>query len=129
MSALSHLGTATAPPPASDTARVVGGRKITPFLLLLPGVAWLIIFFVVPMVQLFTVSLRSNFPGYPGYYYRDLNFGNYWRVWTEFAPHFGRSLLLASIATFLAFLLAYPLACAMAFVTPGGEDPRDHAVR
>lgn len=80
------------------------------FLLLLPGVAWLIIFFVVPMVQLFSVSLRSNFPGYPGYYYRDLNFGNYWRVWTEFAPHFGRSLLLASIATFLAFLLAYPLA-------------------
>jgi len=115
VSALSALGSATAPRPAGDTARAVGGRKITPFLLLLPGVAWLILFFIIPMVQLFTVSLQSNFPGYPGYYYRDVNFGNYWRAWTEFAPHFGRSLLFAGIATFLAFLLAYPLAYAMAF--------------
>ena len=30
------------------------------YLLLLPGMAWLVIFFVVPVAQLFTVSLQSR---------------------------------------------------------------------
>ncbi|MGE9808710.1 MULTISPECIES: ABC transporter permease [unclassified Janibacter] len=85
------------------------------WLLLLPGVLWLIVFFVVPLVQLFTVSLQSDFPGYPGYYYRDLNVGNYVDAITGFAGHFGRSLLFGGLATFFAFVLAYPLAYAMAF--------------
>ncbi len=76
---------------------------------------WLLLFFVVPIMQLFTVSLQSQFPGYPGYYYRDVNFGNYARALTEFGPQFGRSLLFAGLATFFAFCLAYPLAYAMAF--------------
>ena len=72
-------------------------------------------FFVFPLVQLFTVSLQSGFPGFPDYYYRDVNIGNYGRALTEFAPHFGRSLLYAGLATLFAFILAYPLAYAMAF--------------
>lgn len=72
-------------------------------------------FFVVPLIQLFTVSLQSGYPGYPGYYYRDLNFGNYLTAFTQYWPHFVRSLLFAGLATFFAFVLAYPLAYAMAF--------------
>lgn len=99
-----------------DDAQVVkSSRSWTAFLLLVPGVAWLLIFFVFPMVQLFTVSLQSQFPGYPGYYYRDVNVGNYLQALTQFAGHFGRSLLFAGIATFFTFVLAYPLAYAMAF--------------
>lgn len=117
MSALAHLGSASAAPgpgggPAPEPAR--RGTWL-PYLLLLPGLLWLIVFFVIPLVQLFTVSLQSKFPGYPGYYYRDLNFGNYWAALSEFAPHFGRSLLYAGLATFFAFCLGYPLAYAMAF--------------
>ena len=113
-----------APPPGpveADAAAPVDpatshrGRRITPYLLLLPGVLWLVIFFVVPMAQLFTVSLQSQLPNYPGYYYRDLNFGNYVSAITEFAGHFGRSLLFAGLATLFCFILAYPLAYAMAF--------------
>mgnify|MGYP003381002019 CR=1 FL=1 len=66
-------------------------------------------------VQLFTVSLQSKFPGYPGYYYRDVNFGNYLTAVVDYWPHFARSLLYAGLATLLAFILAYPLAYAMAF--------------
>nr|WP_257911172.1 hypothetical protein [Janibacter limosus] len=84
-------------------------------LLLLPGLLWLVVFFVVPVVQLFTVSLQSDFPGYPGYYYRDLNLGNYVDALVEFWPHLLRSLLFGALATFFAFVLAYPLAYAMAF--------------
>lgn len=117
MSALAHLGSGSAAPgpgggPAPEPAR--RGTWL-PYLLLLPGLLWLIVFFVIPLVQLFTVSLQSKFPGYPGYYYRDLNFGNYWAALSEFAPHFGRSLLYAGLATFFAFCLGYPLAYAMAF--------------
>lgn len=112
MSALAHIGAGQGAPAGPDTAK--RGRWM-PYLLLLPGMLWLIVFFVIPLVQLFTVSLQSKFPGYPGYYYRDLNFKNYWSALTEFAPHFGRSLLFAGLATFFAFCLAYPLAYAMAF--------------
>lgn len=85
------------------------------YLLLLPGILWLVVFFVVPVVQLFTVSLQSDYPGSPGYYYRDVNFSNYVDALVEFWPHLLRSLLFGALATFFAFVLAYPLAYAMAF--------------
>ncbi|HYN29902.1 MAG TPA: ABC transporter permease [Dermatophilaceae bacterium] len=120
MSALAHLG-GGAQPGAPAGGPEGGGpeaprrRGWTAYLLLLPGVLWLLVFFVLPIAQLFSVSLQSQFPGFPGYYYRDVNVGNYWTALTEFAPHFGRSLLFAGLATFFAFCLAYPLAYAMAF--------------
>lgn len=90
-------------------------RRWTPYWLLLPGFAWLAVFFIAPLVQLVSVSLQSPYPGYPGYYYRDVNVGNYLTALSEFAPHFGRSVLYAGLATIFAFLLAYPLAYALAF--------------
>ena len=115
MSALAHIGGTPsgvpAPPPAEPTKR--GGW--TAYLLLLPGAVWLLVFFVIPLVQLASVSLQSPFPGYPGYYYRDVNIGNYASAVASYWPHFLRSLLFAGLATFLAFALAYPLAYAMAF--------------
>lgn len=115
MSALAHVSSAggSTPPPVPQPDHK--GRSWVPYLLLLPGALWLLVFFVIPLVQLFSVSLQSQFPGYPGYYYRDLNFGNYVTALTDFAPHFGRSILFATLATFFAFCLAYPLAYAMAF--------------
>lgn len=115
-SALAHVAPTTpAGVPVGGADQPARGRRITPYLLLIPGLAWLVVFFVIPMVQLFLVSLQSDYPGYPGYYYLDVNVANYGRALTEFAPHFGRSLLFAGLATFFAFLLAYPLAYAMAF--------------
>ncbi len=116
MSALTHVsagaGEETPPPhPQADHK----SRTWVPYLLLLPGTLWLIVFFIVPLVQLFTVSLQSQFPGYPGFYYRDVNFGNYATALTDFAPQFFRSFAFAGLATFFAFCLAYPLAYAMAF--------------
>lgn len=98
-----------------DEARAVGARKITPYLLLIPGLAWLVLFFIVPMVQLAVVSLESKFPGYPGYYYLDLAVWNYRDALSEFWPHIIRSFVFAGVATILAFIIGYPLAYAMAF--------------
>jgi spermidine/putrescine transport system permease protein len=98
-------------PPAPETQK----RSWTAYLLLLPGVLCLGVFFILPLVQLASVSLQSRYPGFPGYYYRDLNFENYAAALTDYAPHFARSFLYAGLATLLAFVLAYPLAYAMAF--------------
>ncbi|HBX82560.1 MAG: ABC transporter permease [Propionibacteriaceae bacterium] len=93
----------------------VKGRRITPYLLLIPGLLWLVMFFVVPMVQLAIVSIESKFPGYPGYYYLDWNVFNYANALSEFWPQLLRSFLFAGLATIMAFLIGYPLAYAMAF--------------
>lgn len=90
-----------------------GGR--TPYLLMLPAVVWLAVFFVVPMVQLLAVSLQSPYPGRPGYYVSDVNVGNYAVALTQFGAHFGRSILYAGAATVLAAVLAYPVAYLIAF--------------
>ena len=78
-------------------------RRLAPYLLLIPGLAWLTIFFIIPLVQLGAVSLQSGFPGFPGYYYRDVNVGNYASALTEFGAHFGRSILYAGLATLFTF--------------------------
>jgi spermidine/putrescine transport system permease protein len=115
MSALGHTAGAGAHPSAAHVPPPARRRGGAAYLLLLPGALWLLVFFVIPLAQLFTVSLQSGFPGFPGYYYRDLNFGNYLTALTEFAPHFGRSMLYAGLATLFTFLLGYPLAYAIAF--------------
>ncbi len=115
-SAMAHVAPTTPGGPApAGVPQPTRSRSLTPYLLLLPGVLWLGVFFVWPMVQLFLVSLQSGYPGFPGYYYADVNVGNYGRALTEFGWHFGRSLLFAGAATLFAFALAYPLAYAMAF--------------
>jgi len=99
------------PAPAPEVTR----RSWTAYLLLLPGVLWLGVFFILPLVQLAMVSLQSRYPDFPGYYYRDVNFSNYTSALTDYAPHFARSFIYAGLATLLAFALAYPLAYALAF--------------
>nr|WP_277628226.1 ABC transporter permease [Arsenicicoccus dermatophilus] len=84
-------------------------------MLVLPGILWLAVFFVAPLVQLASVSLQSDYPGHPGYYYRDVNVGNYAHALTTFAPQLGRSFLHAALATLLCLVLAFPLAWTMVF--------------
>lgn len=113
MSALAHRSAPTGS--SGGPYKPKKARTTWPYLLLLPGLLWLILFFVVPMVQLFTVSLQSGFPGYPGYYYRDVNVFNYVTALATYWPQFVRSFLFAGAATVLAFVIGYPLAYAMAF--------------
>ncbi len=111
--ATTPTGPPTGPPVAAPPEKAA--RSWTAYLLLLPGMLWLGVFFILPLVQLAAVSLQSRYPGYPGYYYRDLNWHNYVSALTDYAPHFARSFLYAGLATLFAFALAYPLAYAMAF--------------
>jgi spermidine/putrescine transport system permease protein len=85
------------------------------YLLLLPGLLWLVVFFVVPTIQLVTTSLYDPNGSLDTGYVLNGSFGNYWHALSSFRVQFLRSLEYAAVATVLALLLAYPLAYAIAF--------------
>jgi spermidine/putrescine transport system permease protein len=83
-------------------------RTWVPYALLLPGLLWLVVFFVLPMLTLGSQSLQEGnvddgyaFTGNVAIYAEAL--GRYW-------PQMLRSLLYAGVATLLTLLLGYPLA-------------------
>ena len=90
-------------------------RSRTGYLLLLPGMAWLAIFFAIPFVTLFLTSLQQPVPGKADRYMFGLQFSNYAEAISEYWPEFIRSFVYAGIATALALLIAYPLAYFIAF--------------
>jgi spermidine/putrescine transport system permease protein len=88
-------------------------RWITPYLLLLPGLAFLAVFFLVPTYYLANTSLQSGdlFSGYVFSWAWD----NYSDAVSTYKPQFIRSLEYAGLATLIAFLISYPLAYWIAF--------------
>jgi len=106
-------------------APVAGGAKVsvgagvqrrarTAYLLLLPGIAWLGLFFVVPLVSLFFTSLQSP-TGTPGVYQPGFEAANYLTAISDYWPQFVKSFIYSGIATVLALVIAYPLAYFIAF--------------
>ena len=85
------------------------------YLLLLPGMLWLVLFFLVPTIQLVATSLYDPSGSLDTGYAMTWSFPNYWHALTSFTAPFLRSLVYATVSTGLALLLAYPLAYAIAF--------------
>ena len=79
--------------------------------LLLPGLLYLLLFFVIPLVSLVLTSLEAPAAsGKIGDYVPGLDFGNYVYVVTKYWPQIARSFGFAFIATIIALLISYPLA-------------------
>jgi spermidine/putrescine transport system permease protein len=92
------------------------GKIKTPYLLLLPGFAFLFTFFIIPIVNLAQTSTQTPIAGGDiGQYEQSFAFGNYLTAFLENKEQFARSFIYAIIATFLALVIAYPLAYAIAF--------------
>ena len=92
-------------------------RKIrTPYLLLLPGFAFLFTFFILPIINLAQTSTQTRIAGGDtGQYEQTLRFANYIDAFIENREQFGRSFIYALLATVLALAISYPLAYAIAF--------------
>jgi len=92
-------------------------RGLAPYLLMAPGLLWLALFFVLPNVQMFLMSLstRAGGAGLRREYEFTWAFGNYFDVLTSFPTQFGNSLVYGGLATLLCFLIAFPLAYGIAF--------------
>jgi spermidine/putrescine transport system permease protein len=104
------------PPGVETTARSSGltRRRSTPYLLLLPGMLWLGVFFVIPLVSLAVTSLQKP-TGTVGQYEKALQFSNYTDALSTYGQQFLRAFLYAAIATALALVISYPLAYFIAF--------------
>ena len=76
---------------------------------------WLVLFFLVPTIQLVATSLYDPNGSLDAGYAMTWSFPNYWNALTSFTAPFLRSLVYAAVSTGLALLLAYPLAYAIAF--------------
>ena len=88
-------------------------RALVPFVLLGPGLAWLVVFFAVPALTQLYVSLQTgNFE--VGYQF-DWAWSTYKDAITQYDEQFLRSLGYAATATVLCFLIAFPLAYFIAF--------------
>jgi spermidine/putrescine transport system permease protein len=88
-------------------------RWLTPYLFLIPGGLWLVLFFVVPMLIMASVSLQE---GSLGTGYRlTWNVGIYPDVIQTYLPQFTRSLIYAVIVTAATLALGYPIAYTIAF--------------
>ncbi|HZW43935.1 MAG TPA: ABC transporter permease [Dermatophilaceae bacterium] len=95
-----------APPGLSRPRRA--RPNYTPYLLLLPGMAWLVVFFVVPTLSLASQSLQTG--NVETGYTLTWHFQTYLDALSRFWPHFARSIFFAGSATVLTLFFAYPLA-------------------
>lgn len=122
MAAVSHrsppapVEAAAAPqagPLGDEPAPTAGRRSLTPYLLLAPGLLWLVVFFVTPMFTLAQTSLTEG--SLSAGYELTWRFANYLDVLRAYSAQFLRSFGYAAIATGIALALGYPLAYFMAF--------------
>ncbi|WP_433347546.1 ABC transporter permease [Micromonospora sp. CA-111912] len=114
MTALAHVPTSTGRPAGPPQPARRGRHRLLPYLLLLPGAAWLLLFFAVPLFQLAVASLYDPSGSLSTGYALTWAFGNYPDVLQAYWPQFARSFGYAGIALVLALLMGYPLAYAIA---------------
>jgi spermidine/putrescine transport system permease protein len=99
-------------PRASSAGAAAARRRLRPeaFALLGPGIAWLFLFYVVPLAIIFLVSLGQRDP-LDRVVYDHPSFENYARAFdTRFLPTTLNSLRYAAITTILCLAIGYPLA-------------------
>jgi spermidine/putrescine transport system permease protein len=90
-----------------------GRRRLTPYLLLLPGAAWLLVFFAVPMALMLVMSLQQG--SLSAGYHLTWNWGIYAEVASQYGNLFARSIFFALTATVLTLAIGYPMAYTIAF--------------
>ena len=89
-------------------------KSLIPYFLLAPGLLWLALFFVAPIITLVGTATKTQDVGI-GEFIQTYRWANYWDALTGASAQFGRSFLYAFIATLLALAIAYPLAYGIAF--------------
>lgn len=88
-------------------------RQLVPWLLIGPGLAWLVIFFAVPLANQLYVSLQTGDPE-TGYQFT-WAFGTYADAIADYHEQFLRSIGYAATATVLCLIIGFPLAYSTAF--------------
>ena len=86
-------------------------RSRVAIILLLPGLLYLVLFFLTPLISLVLTSLQAPVEfGDVGQYQAAFKIENYALVIEQYWPHFLRAFGYAIAATFFALVISYPLA-------------------
>ncbi|AGL17701.1 ABC transporter permease [Actinoplanes sp. N902-109] len=88
-------------------------HRLAPYLLVLPGGLWLLLFFVVPMVTMLSLSLQEG-DIVNGYVFT-FHWQNYTDTIANYQTQLVRSLAYGAIATLVLIVLAFPVAYRIAF--------------
>jgi spermidine/putrescine transport system permease protein len=88
-------------------------RRLAPYFLVLPGGLWLVLFFVVPMVAMFSLSLQQG--DVVNGYSLTWHFQTYLDAITDYHVQLIRSLIYGLISTIVMIVLAFPVAYWIAF--------------
>ena len=108
-----HHPVLTARPPR---ARL--GKRIAPYALSGPGLLWLLVFFLVPMISMGILSLEKPLAttGFLAVGYRFAwNVAEYTHAWAVYHVQFVRSMAYAAVVTISTLLVGYPVAYWIAF--------------
>ncbi|MDP9225841.1 MAG: ABC transporter permease [Actinomycetota bacterium] len=89
------------------------GKRLAPYLLVAPGGTWLLLFFLIPILFMASVSLQTG-DLYQGFK-MTWHFGTYLDVIKQYHVQLVRSLLYATIATVATLVISYPMAYWIAF--------------
>jgi spermidine/putrescine transport system permease protein len=106
--------TASAQSESEITARFKPRRRWG-WLLIVPGMLYLVVFFLLPTIQLAGTSLYDPLGSFEFGYKMTWHFGNYSSAISDNGRLFVRSFIYAAIVTLVCLVLAYPLAYAIAF--------------
>src|SRR6202162_4682357 len=89
------------------------GRALAPYLLILPGGGWLLLFFLLPIVTLAITSLESG--DFISGFDFTWNFGNYSHGFDLYSLQYLHAVEYGGAATIVALVVAYPAAYWIAF--------------
>ncbi|MEN9737011.1 MAG: hypothetical protein RJA26_244 [Actinomycetota bacterium] len=105
---MAMAGFSTSAPKQSSTP-LKSGKFV--WVLLLPGLLYLGMFFMIPLVSLLITSVETPDPsGAIGMYQYGFDLASYQHVLVDYLPQILRSFGYAFVATVLALLISYPLA-------------------
>ncbi len=90
------------------------GRTI-PYVLLVPGMLFTFVFFIVPLITLLKISLSTKPDRLLPEYDFTWEWSNFATAFDDFGTQLVRSFAYAAIATLLCFVIAYPVAYFIAF--------------
>jgi len=86
---------------------------LVPYLLILPGGLWLVVFFAAPLI--FLISMSTQTGDVVSGFTQTFDWHNYVTGFSDYHSQFIRSLLYGGLATVLCIMLSYPTAYWIAF--------------
>ncbi len=95
--------------------RTLRPARFAPYLMTLPGLLCLYLFFLVPLVTLLKIALSVRIESGSNTVDFQWKWSNFTKAFTDFGPHLGRAFIYAAIATVVCVVVAYPIAYFIAF--------------